>query len=82
MTDALEKHIVRETEKAVLIRCHSFGKSHDVWFPRSQIEIGRHYVFLPTWLAKAKARDAGKALGLTDADVARKIEAEALQAAA
>lgn len=82
MTDAIEKHIVRETEKAILVRCHSFGKSHDVWFPRSQIEIGSHYVFVPQWLAKAKAREAGKALGITDEAVARQIEAESLAIAA
>lgn len=76
MTDALEKNLVRETEKAILVRCNSFGKTHDVWFPRSQVEIGRQFIFLPAWLSKAKAREAGKALGLTDIEVARKIEAE------
>lgn len=71
---ALEKHIERETEKAVLIRCLRNAK---VWLPKSQIEIGNKYVFLPEWLLMAKVREAGTELGSTNVDIARHIEAEA-----
>lgn len=77
MTKALEKNIVRNTEKAMLIRCYDLRTGdHDVWFPLSQIEVGNKFVFLPDWLADAKARDSRKTLGFTDLHIAREIEQE------
>lgn len=81
-TTALTKEITRETDKAILLRCFSIKSGrHDVWFPKSQIEIGAHFVFVPEWLADAKSDECGKGLGRTNIEIARKIEAEALVAA-
>ncbi len=78
-TTALYRDIVRETEKAVLVRC-MYGVQ--VWLPRSQIEIGAKFIFLPVWLAVAKGRDARADLGTTNEDLARAAELEAAAIAA
>ena len=73
---ALEKNIVRETEKAVLATCYDIHSGyHDVWFPKSQIKISNMYIYIPEWLCRAKSRDMKKALGVIDADRAMEYEA-------
>jgi len=43
--------IIRETEKAVLLRCEGFK---DAWFPKSQIDITSNGIYIPNWLAEEK----------------------------
>lgn len=78
---ALEANIVRESEKAILVRCFCMRAGyHDVWFPKSQVSIEGGFIFGPTWLADAKARDTGRSLGLTNLNIARSAVAEKLAA--
>ena len=72
---ALEKDIQRETDKAVLVRAYSATSGyHNVWLPKSQIEIGEKFIFIPAWLADAKTNETGKGFGFTKLEIAREAE--------
>lgn len=71
------EQIVRETDKAVLVRVANLSRGHtDVWFPKSQVEIGQRHLFTKFWLLASKARDTGAAFCAMVPALAREIEAQ------
>lgn len=73
--------IVRETEKAVLVRVLRLRSGHDdVWFPKSQIGIGAVHIFCKLWLVLAKGRDTGAEFCTMDPRIARSIDLEKIAA--
>ncbi len=59
---AFKGEIVRETDKAFLVRVANIYNGHkDVWFPKSQIETKGNIILCKFWLIAAKARETGAA---------------------
>ena len=59
VTRYIEKVIVRETEKAVLVSIYSCDGPGQVWLPKSQVTIEEDRIEVPQWLLDAKGRDVG-----------------------
>lgn len=80
--------IVRETDKAILVRTAAIGRfggcggTTDFWMPKSQIEIGRGYIFCKAWIADAKRRETGATIMFINVETARSAEADLAKRAA
>lgn len=59
MTKIIDKHIVRETDKAVLLWCLTIRGERNIWFPRSQVTIRETTVELSDWIARVKQDEFG-----------------------
>ncbi len=71
----IERLIVRQTEKALLITTTTTRGMRDVWFPRSQVEISGEIVWVADWLLTAKARELGVAIITVDRAIAATMAA-------
>lgn len=59
MTKHIDKKIVRETEKAILVWCLTLRGEKNIWFPRSQVAIHENSIELTDWIAEEKQAEYG-----------------------
>lgn len=62
----IEKRIIRETEKAMLVVLNDGSIEFEAWLPKSQITVSEKAIEVPEWLLKAKIADRTRS-AFTDA---------------
>ena len=73
----IEKSIRRETDKALLVTVVTGqGDYRDVWFPKSQVEVKGHIIWVAAWLLDKKAHEVGGII-TTNRDVAAQMSVAA-----
>ena len=59
MSKFIDKQIVRETAKAVLVDCLTLKGQRQIWFPLSQVTITDKFIELTDWIARVKQEEFG-----------------------